>query len=296
MGEFLLNHIEAVISVISAIVAVILGLMAIQRYFHAQKIERMEDTHKAEVASLNALHDKETAELQRHFHEERLQLRKTIEAENAEKNQKLQQAAAVPLIQEQKVVYVKYLHISRDGEKPVYQKYIQRTGETIDVFSEYHYYRFNKCSTHENQLTINDRSSGIVELNLLHPWKDLVFTDKPSQKIREVITQDIGGSEAYFSVTTYYNGFKENNEDLGMKMEMDTQCARLIADFSSILGVDKLFGRDPDVFKILTTGERVKLFGLEKIGEGIFHIEANNLKKNEVILLDFHVDWEYLKS
>ena len=83
-----------------------------------------------------------------------------------------------------------------------------------------------------------------------------------------------------------------------MKMEMDTSSARLIADFSSIVGFDKLFTKPPDVYinRVGVGKEKTKILGLEEINEGIYHIHKTNLKKGDVILLDFHVDWEYLNE
>lgn len=46
-------------------------------------------------------------------------------------------------------------------------------------------------------------------MNIIFPWKDLVFTDLPSKKLKNIITQDISGSDTYFTATTYYNGFSE---------------------------------------------------------------------------------------
>ena len=58
------------------------------------------------------------------------------------------------LIQEEKVVYVKYLYIRKKNDPPVYRKFIKRTGKYIDVHSEYHYYRFNKFNSKNNGITI----------------------------------------------------------------------------------------------------------------------------------------------
>jgi hypothetical protein len=264
VDEFFKDNIEFLITLGSTIVAVILGIIGIQRYFHKQKLERLEETHKLELERLTSQHKQEIAEK--------------------------------PLIQEEKIVYVKYVYIRRESESPVYRKFVKRIEEEINVHSEYRYYRLNKFSTKNNSITIRDRSSGVVDMNIVFPWRDLIFTDKPSKKIKELISQELSNSDTYFTVTTYYNGFKEGNEDIGMKMEMDTQSARLIADFSSIVGLEKLFRKEPNVYKIKQDGDKIKISGLEEINNGIYHIHINNLKKDEVIILDFHVNWDYLND
>lgn len=202
----------------------------------------------------------------------------------------------VPLIQEAKTVYVKYLHIKSEKEAPVYRRYNDRIEEEIDVYSEYHYYRFNKYNVKNNSIKLADRSSGVVDQNILYPWKKLTFTDLPSKKLKGHIEQSVDNNDCYFSATTYYNGFNEGNEDIGMKMEMDTLEARIIIDFSSIIGLKKLFAKEPDAYKFELDGTRTKLLGLEKIAEGVYHLVAYNLKKDESLFLDFHVDWDYLKK
>ena len=270
--------------------------LAIQWRYYKQKIENLQNIHEARLDKLTSQHHREFSEYKQKTIEENQQIKKILKEKFEEKKAEFLKHNDAPLIQEVKMVYVKYLHIRRESEDPVYQKYINRLEETIDVNSEFHYYRFNKYNKNKNSITITDRSSGIVDQNILHPWKKLTFTDIPSQKVKGIISQDVGDSDAYFSVTTYYNGFKENNEDIGMKMEMDTLCARMIADFSSIIGLKRLFVKEPDAYKIELNGSRIKLLGLEKIAEGVYHLVAYNLKKGESLLIDFHVNWNYLND
>ena len=77
-------------------------------------------------------------------------------------------------------------------------------------------------------------------------------------------------------------------------MEFETLSARLIADFSWIKGLNCLFSNPPIAYKINQNGEKLKISGLEEISEGIFHIHLTNLKKDEVILLDFHINWDQI--
>lgn len=296
MDEFIKNNLELIISAVSSIVAIIVGLLGIQRYFQKHKIERMQDQQKIEVEKLKREYDNDCTAIKQNALNEYQKLKTDFE-----KELKLQKSESVavnnmPLVQEIKMVYVKYLHIRKSSEQPVYQKFIDRLEENIDVHSEYHYYRFNKYNRKNDSITITDRSSGIVEQNILYPYKKQIFTDKPSQKIKGMIAQDVNSCDTCFSVTTYYNGFKEDNEDIGMKMEMDTLNARMVADFSSIVGLKRLFLREPDAYKIELDGKKVRLLGLEKNSEGIYHLEATNLKKGESLLLDFHVNWSYLNE
>ena len=93
MNELIRDNIELFITLMSTLAAIVVGIAAIQRYFHTQKVERLVETHKIEIERLNSSVKKD-----------------------AEK----------PLVQEEKVVYVKYLYIRRNSEPPVYKKYIKR--------------------------------------------------------------------------------------------------------------------------------------------------------------------------
>lgn len=290
------DNIKIFLSVLGSVIAIISVGLAIQWRYYKQKTESLQTLHKAEIERLNTQHNKECTELHQKSIDETQKLRKTLEQEYNIKKSELDKKINIPLVQEQKMVYVKYLHIRRESEEPVYSKHISRLEEDIDVHSEYHYYRFNKYSTKNNSILLTDRSSGIVDQNILYPWKKLAFTDIPSKKIKGIISQNVDSSDCYFSATTYYNGFKEHNEDIGMKMEMDTLEARLVADFSSIVGLEKLFVKEPDAYKMELDGRKTKLLGLEKISEGVYHLVSQNLKKGEALLLDFHVNWDYLND
>lgn len=84
---------------------------------------------------------------------------------------------SIPLIQEEKMVYIKYLYIRAKDAGPAYTKYINRIGEPLDIYSEYYYVRFNKFSKARNNITIRDRSSGVVDLTLIYPWKRLTLLE-----------------------------------------------------------------------------------------------------------------------
>ena len=290
------ENINLLLYALGSLVAIITTGLTIQWRYFRQKSENLERLHKAELENLKAKHINECTELHQKSIEETQKLKTSLENEYKTKKSELDKKLDIPLVQEVKMVYIKYLHIRRESEDPVYRKHISRLEEDIDVNSEYHYYRFNKYNIKNNSISLTDRSSGVVDQNILYPWKKLAFTDIPSKKIKGMISQEVGSSDCYFSATTYYNGFKENNEDIGMKMEMDTLEARMVADFSSIVGLDKLFTKEPDAYKMELDGRKVKLLGLEKISAGVYHLVAENLKKGEALLLDFHVNWDYLND
>ena len=273
------ENIKFLLYTLGSLIAIISAGLAIQWRYYRQKTENLQNLHKAELANLTAKHNKECTELHQKSIEETQKLKTTLENEFNVKKFELDKKLDIPLIQEIKMVYVKYLHIRKDSEDPVYKKHISRLEKDFDIHSEYHYYRFNKYNTKNNSILLTDSSTGIVDQNILFPWKKLAFTDIPSKKNKGIITQNVDSSDCYFSATTYYNGFKEGDEDIGMKMEMDTLKARLVADFSSIVGLEKLFIKEPDAYKIGLDERKTKLLGLEKISAGVYHLTADNLKK-----------------
>jgi hypothetical protein len=294
MDEFIKQNVQSIIAIGTTVIAIITGLLAIQRWFHVQKCERMDDHHKSEIVSIKNQHEIENLNKEKQLSEERKKIKSDLKDEfEQKKNERLVENQKA-LIQEIKLAYIKYIYIRRNASEPVYRKYVKRLGETIEVRSEYQYYRFNKFSNSNNEITFIDRSTGIVDPKILFPWRQLTFTDVPSKKSKGMLTQDISGSDTYLSVTTYYNGFKEGEEDIGIKVEMDTNITRVIADFSSIVWLPNLFIREPDAYKMELNGSRTKLLGLEKIDDGIYHLESFNMKKGESLLIDFHVNWNFL--
>lgn len=286
MNELFKENIEFVITLGSALVAIIIGVLGIQRYFHKQKIARMKSEQAIKIREL-------TFEQNQSYQQEIENVRNAAEKELELKESQSKDVSHTLLIQEVKIAYAKYIHITRENQPPVYAKYIDRLGKSIDIYSELQYSRFNKFNKENPNITLTDRGAGVVDQNVLHPWQKLAYTDKPSQKIERMISQDVATSDVCFSSSTYYNGFKEGEEDIGVKMELDTLCARIIADFSSVTFVDELFLKEPDAYKIDTFGDRSKLVGLEKLGKGIYHLVAYDLKKGESLLLDFHVNWDF---
>ncbi|MEM9364227.1 MAG: hypothetical protein AAGA43_16415 [Bacteroidota bacterium] len=289
-------NVETLVVILSAIAALISFGWAVQWRFYKISKENLISNHNEELKKLENSHQEKFLDFKQEQIEAKKDLEDSLKKEYELKSMELEKQANIPLVQESKTVYVKYLHIRSEKDPPVYTRYSDRLEEDIEVHSEYHYYRFNKYNKKNNAIKLTDRSSGIVDQNILYPWKKLTFTDLPSKKLPGFISQNVESNDCYFSATTYYNGFCEGNEDIGSKMEMDTLEARIVADFSSIIGLDKLFVKEPDAYKFELDGTRTKLLGLEKIAHGVYHLAANNLKKDESLFLDFHVDWDYLNK
>jgi hypothetical protein len=262
-------------------------------------VERLHREYAAQLAALREkgveekqLKDREISEIKQSFEAQYEALKE--EANSAKASATIDDA--IPLVQEEKMVYIKYLYIRPTTGAPAYTKYIDRIKRHLDIYSEYYFVRFNKFSKARNSITIRDRTSGVVDLTLIYPWKRLSFADEGSATIPQVITQDLAGQDTYFTASTYYNGFSEGNEDVAIKMEMDTTVARMVADFSSVVGFESLFTREPEAYRIDTDQQKTKLLGLEEHKPGVYHIEVHNLQKGEVVMLDFHVDWEHLEA
>lgn len=289
-------NIETLVVGITTIAALISFGWAVQWRFYRISKENLISNHSEELKKVENTHKEKFIDFKQEQIVTNKGLEESIRKEYELKVMELDEKPDIPLVQEAKTVYVKYLHIKSEKEDPVYTRYNDRLEENIDVYSEYHYYRFNKYNIKNNSIKLTDRSSGIVDQNILYPWKKLTFTDLPSKKLKGFISQNVDSNDSYFSATTYYNGFCEGNEDIGMKVEMDTLEARIVVDFSSIIGLNKLFTKEPDAYKFELDGTKTNLLGLEKIAEGVYHLVSYNLKKDESLFLDFHVDWNYLKK
>ncbi|MCC7446748.1 MAG: hypothetical protein IT324_04990 [Anaerolineae bacterium] len=188
--------------------------------------------------------------------------------------------------------YVKVYHLSNNGsgKAPIYQKYLSRLGRKIDVFDEYHFYKLNIFREPQKDFIVSDRSSGIVDMQIIHPWQQLRFSDKGAEKNESVLIQGIQQeSSVFFMRTIYYNAIQPSNEDFGMKMERDTQEARLLVDFSSIPEYETfLKGLPKGVFR---DGHKEEQIGVIETQPGVFMATRTNLKKDDVIRIDFTIDW-----
>jgi len=196
-----------------------------------------------------------------------------------------------------KFVYIKVYHLTPmvDGQPPVYEKYISRLSKTIGVYDEFHYFRLNVFRKPQKNLRYLDRSSGIVDMQIIHPWQSLYFEDKGAAKVENVLEQIIKEpSNVFFTRTMYFNGIQKGNEDVGMRMENDTLEARLLVDFSSIPGFETFQKATPK--GAYRSNGREEPVGVIETQPGIYLLSQKNLKKGDVLRMDFNLDWDVIKN
>jgi hypothetical protein len=231
---------------------------------------------------------------------ENKQLKKDYEKKTNELEEKLELISSTknkPIVQLEKVVYDKFLYIKQRNNKPVYKAHVKRINEYTEVYDEKFSVRINKFSS-ITPVTTRDRSSGIIDLLFLLPFKEkLNFPDQPSRKSKHTVLQDLYGEDTYISTGTYYNGFQPGSEDLASKMEMDTEVFRFIADFSSIPDIEEIMEKKPNLYKLNLDESKLDITSkIKEVGQAIFYVEVKNLKKGEVICFDFHINWNYLNQ
>lgn len=192
-----------------------------------------------------------------------------------------------------KLSYVKIVRLADRRVEPdaPHRATIQRLGSAIDVWDEFHYFRLNVFRRPRREIVCVDRSSGAVDLQILHPWQErLVFTDEGAAMIPGLVSQRITNpSTTYFTKSIYYNGLQHGNEDLAMKMEHDTDEARMIVDFSSVPGFEAFLAAPPTGTLRTTHGERT--LGVAMPYPGIFSVEAKELKCDDVLRMNFTFRW-----
>ncbi|GAB3528461.1 hypothetical protein GCM10027443_06400 [Pontibacter brevis] len=199
-----------------------------------------------------------------------------------------------------KFVYVKVIHLTRkkEGRSSVYEAFVKRLKKKVKVFDEYHYFRLNVFHTPQKEYYTENRSSGVVDLQILHPWQNnLQFTDQAAEKVEQYISQSIPGpSSVFFTKCIFYNGLQQENEDIGIKMEQNTDEARIIVDFSSLPNYERFLKERP------TAVLRSKAPNLQDNKEisvhtdypGFFSVRETNLKKEDVICMSFVFDWNVI--
>ncbi|WP_154859506.1 hypothetical protein [Cyclobacterium xiamenense] len=296
MDEFNLETKDLLAIAVTVIIAIIGGLAYLITRLINHRITTLKEVHLLDK-------EKQRKELESNFEEEKQNLRNELNANNLELSHKYRDKNINPnvsdkpikIIQENKTVYVKYLHIYDNGVEPVYSKRLIHNNSEIEVFSEFQYFRFNRFNSPDNSITIRDRSSGAVDPNILFPWRNLIFTDEGSKDSDGQVDQEISGSDTYFTVTTYYNGFHAKDPSIAMKMERDTLSARLIADFSSIAHFKSIVLNNPKVYRRNEHGQK-EIYGLEYLDDGIYHIHATHLKKGEVVKMVFPISEEFKKT
>ncbi len=197
-------------------------------------------------------------------------------------------------IQLEKTALIKFFHLTKkdQNKSPVYKRYISRLDKYIDIFDEYVLLRFNKFPQPVKDFECTDRTSGTIDLSILHPWQDnLKFADKGAQYIEQYLNQMIEGtSNVFVTAANYYNAFQPGNNDAGIKMEKDTQMARLIVDFSSIPNHDKFVVGMPKAIRD-NGEEEAAIKVIHKPNSGVYYVSKSDLKKGEVIKMMFEIDW-----
>jgi hypothetical protein len=206
-------------------------------------------------------------------------------------------AAAIPVyfrwvkqrnIQLYKLAYVEVVHLAGPDDAPVYTVSVPRLGpgsSDVDVRDEVHLFRLNVFPDKRSGFHTRDRTSGTVDLLMLHPFKDkLSFTDRGAATVPGVLQQTLEDSTSVvFTKANYYNGLSSGHQDFGVKMECDTVEARLIVDFSSL----------PDRARVcsprgsLVRGPREEAKGVVEIRPSVYSLEAHDLKEDDVLRFDF---------
>jgi hypothetical protein len=188
-----------------------------------------------------------------------------------------------------KISYVKIIHFRRRDEPPVYQALIPRLGSSapIEVYDEVRLFRLNRYASRRPDARTRDRSSGFVDLLVLHPYRDkLVFSDKGAERVHGYLEQDlIGPLDSVFSVATYYNGLGEGHEDWAIQMECPTREARLIVDASSLPNRESLIRGLPRGYVCHDDREETK--GVAEPRPGVYVLEARDLLHGDVLRIDF---------
>lgn len=190
--------------------------------------------------------------------------------------------------------------IDQDGVRPLYQADATRIPShplEVGVFDETVYTAiavYDKSTVGHEYLF---RGSGVVDLLCLYPWRDkLRYPDQGAAKDPHVVRQVFSDQEsnAYTLVTHAYNGLQVGSEDFAVRMPIDSAEGRLVVDLSSVPHVVAAMTEPPKAeLRAQGGGEnpRPQVFEYRR---GIYTIEAKDLEKDDVLYLDFTVDWEQL--
>ncbi len=206
----------------------------------------------------------------------------------------------IPPLQEEKVMYVKFLNLTPKDSAPAYTRHVSRLNKDYEVWTESIHYRLNKFNKPWGIEIEDSSTNGIVDsLNVIHPWKTRPYTHESRDNNERSISRKLKGSDTYSTVSTYLNGFLEGNSNYSIMAEFNTKKARLIIDFSTIPQFDNLFLSPPVASRFTDYSRKhdgVLLHGLSEVQKGVFVLEASDLKYGEMIDLEFKIDWEYLKK
>jgi hypothetical protein len=190
------------------------------------------------------------------------------------------------------LAYVKLYHLSRAAKDrpPLYKRHVQRLDEELGVYDEVHLFRLNLFYKEQPEFATRDRSSGAIDLQILHPWQKLTFPDAGEARILGALSQTIRQkSRVFFTQTIRYNGFQPGHEEFSTRMETDVEEARFIIDFSSLANFSAILSKLPKSFLVHDSTQRE--IGLSSPSPDVFLVEAKNLKKDDVIKVVFSIDW-----
>ncbi|SFQ54726.1 DUF4062 domain-containing protein [Parafilimonas terrae] len=211
-------------------------------------------------------------------------------------------------IQQKKIGYIKFIHFQpvKSPSPPVYHRYLPRLKHSIPIYNEYVLFKINEFNETITGFIAKDSSTGTIDLNILNPWQ-------PKLKLPEGTYEQTPGeieetihtpSKIFLTSTHYYNAFTKN-QTLAIKMEKDTVKARLIIDFRYVLNDEELINlKVIKAWCISGATERkykLKVYNIfpdykKKFSqiEGLYWVNAENLKKGDVIKMDFSeaINWK----
>lgn len=202
-----------------------------------------------------------------------------------------------------KILYAKVVRfeLQTDSAEPLYLADATRSAESpieVGVFDETVYTSVETYDRPTSEHEYSFRSSGVADLLCLTPWRSrLRFTDRGAaadpHQVRQVFSDD--PSESFVVVTHAYNGLQPGHEDFGIRMPEAIDEARLVVDLSSVPRLIDAMTAPPRGELRSESAEPIQLSVLE-YRRGIYCIEQRQLRKNDVLLLDFSIDWDRLRS
>ncbi|MEM6799218.1 MAG: hypothetical protein AAF589_06860 [Planctomycetota bacterium] len=190
--------------------------------------------------------------------------------------------------------------VAAEGVEPLYTADATRAAASplsVGVFDETVYTSVAVYDKPTEGHEYTFRGGGVVDLMCMYPWRDrLRFPDKGAaadpHQVRQAFSDQ--SSNSYVIVTHAYNGLQIGNEDFAVRMPVDSAEGRLVVDLSSV----------PHVMQAMTVPPRAELRSacgadqprpqVFEYRRGIYTIVAKDLRKDDVLFLDFTVDWDKL--
>lgn len=189
--------------------------------------------------------------------------------------------------------YIKILYLSEEKEKPFYSRFIKRLNQKFPVYDEAVIFQLNSFSQQQEQCPCGFRSSGIIDLRILHPWIETRFDAKEDEKAPHSEKHSIKKqSNAYLILCHAINNIQPGDdfENMAIEIKKDTKYARIVVDFSSLPIIE--FEEKP---KAYITENNIKTpIGLEEYSSNIYSATKNDLKKGQYLRIEWKVDWDKL--